>query len=54
MIIKIKSNNKYFSDILMKNPASFNGTYSFSLKNGVAFGRYVNENEYHVLFQALK
>lgn len=54
MIIKIKSDSEHFGDILMKNPDSFNGSYGFELKNGVCFGRYVNQNEYHIIFQDTK
>lgn len=50
MIIKIKSDNKYFLDILYKNPNTDEGLYLKELKNGILIGNAVTENEYHCVF----
>jgi len=51
MIIRIKTSNPNLLDILGKNPESFNGIQLRTHKNGVAIGRVISPNEYHVVFQ---
>ncbi|MBW1655346.1 hypothetical protein [Flavobacterium quisquiliarum] len=50
MIIKLKSDNKYFLDILYKNPNTDQGLYLKELKNGIVIGNVIAENEYHCVF----
>ncbi|MFD1602509.1 hypothetical protein ACFSJW_19650 [Flavobacterium artemisiae] len=50
MIIKLKSDNKYFLDILYKNPNTDKGLYLKELKDGIVIGNVINENEYHCVF----
>ncbi|MBZ4043948.1 class I SAM-dependent methyltransferase [Flavobacterium hibisci] len=50
MIIKLKSDNKYFLDILYKNPNTDQGLYLKELKNGILIGNVIAENEYHCVF----
>lgn len=50
MIIKLKSENKYFLDILYKNPNTDQGLYLKELKNGILIGNVIAENEYHCVF----
>ncbi|WP_281635624.1 hypothetical protein [Flavobacterium marginilacus] len=50
MIIKLKSENKYFLDILYKNPSTDQGLYLKELKNGILIGNVIAENEYHCVF----
>lgn len=50
MIIKLKSDNKYFLDILYKNPNTDQGLYLKELKNGIVIGNVISENEYHCVF----
>ena len=50
MIIKLKSDNKYFLDILYKNPNTDKGLYLKELKNGILIGNVIAENEYHCVF----
>jgi hypothetical protein len=50
MIIKLKSENKYFLDILYKNPNTDQGLYLKELKNGILIGNAIAENEYHCVF----
>ncbi|HEU4495499.1 MAG TPA: hypothetical protein VFR70_00450 [Flavobacterium sp.] len=50
MIIKLKSENEYFLDILYKNPDTDQGLYLKELKNGIIIGNVVSKNEYHCVF----
>ena len=50
MIIKLTSENKYFLDILYKNPNTDEGLYLKELKNGIVVGNAVSKNEYHCVF----
>lgn len=50
MIIKLKSENKYFLDILYKNPNTDQGLYLKELKNGIVIGNVVSASEYHCVF----
>ncbi|GGF11150.1 hypothetical protein [Flavobacterium limi] len=50
MIIKLKSDNKYFLDILYKNPNTDKGLYLKELKDGIVIGNVIKENEYHCVF----
>ena len=50
MIIKLKSENKYFLDILYKNPNTDQGLYLKELKNGIVIGNVVAASEYHCVF----
>ncbi|MBE8726802.1 hypothetical protein [Flavobacterium hungaricum] len=50
MIIKLKSENKFFLDILYKNPNTDQGLYLKELKNGIVIGNVINETEYHCVF----
>jgi hypothetical protein len=54
MILKIKSLNDRFLDVLCKNPNTDNGLYCKPLKNGQIIGNAVSENEYEVVFQDRK
>ncbi|MDR1594407.1 MAG: hypothetical protein LBS43_08000 [Prevotellaceae bacterium] len=51
MILRIKSLNDNFLDILCKNPDTDNGLYCKPLKNGQIIGNAVSKNEYEVVFQ---
>ena len=50
MIIKLKSENKYFLDILYKNPNTDKGLYLKELKDGIVIGNVVSASEYHCVF----
>lgn len=50
MIIQLKSDNKYFLDILYKNPNTDQGLYLKELKNGIIIGNVIDANEYHCVF----
>lgn len=50
MIIKLKSENKYFLDILYKNPNTDQGLYLKELKNGIVIGNAISSTEYHCVF----
>lgn len=50
MIIKLTSENKYFLDILYKNPNTDQGLYLKELKNGIVIGNAVTASEYHCVF----
>ncbi|OXA88708.1 methyltransferase domain-containing protein [Flavobacterium hercynium] len=50
MIIQLKSDNKYFLDILYKNPNTDQGLYLKELKDGTVIGNAVSANEYHCVF----
>ncbi|MCV9932963.1 class I SAM-dependent methyltransferase [Flavobacterium sp. LS1R47] len=50
MIIKLKSDNTYFLDILYKNPNTDQGLYLKELKNGVIIGNVISATEYHCVF----
>lgn len=54
MLIKITSDNPEFLSLMQKNPDSFNGLHLRKIKNGVAVGRIVSPNEYHMFFQDTK
>lgn len=50
MIIKLKSENKYFLDILYKNPNTDQGLYLKELKEGIIIGNVISASEYHCVF----
>lgn len=50
MIIKLKSENKYFLDILYKNPNTDQGLYLKELKDGIVVGNAISANEYDCVF----
>lgn len=50
MIIKLKSENKHFLDVLYKNPNTDQGLYLKELKNGIVVGNVISDNEYHCVF----
>lgn len=50
MIVKIKSANNYFLDILYKNPNTDQGLYLKELKDDVLIGNAVSAHEYHCVF----
>ena len=50
MVIKLKSANKYFLDILYKNPNTDQGLYLKELKDGIVIGNVISDNEYHCVF----
>jgi hypothetical protein len=54
MILKIKSLNDRFLDVLCKNPNTDNGLYCKPLKNGQIIGNAVSKHEYDVIFQDKK
>lgn len=54
MIVKIHSTNPELASLLRKNPATSNGIQFRELKNGVAIGRFLSPNEYHLVFQDTK
>lgn len=51
MILRIKTDNPNLLDVLGKNPDSFNGIQLRTHKNGVAIGRVISQQEYHVVFE---
>ena len=54
MIIKLRSQNRYFLDILHKNPNTDLGLYFKELKNGVIVGNAISDSEYDCIFQDTK
>lgn len=54
MNIQLQSQNKYFLDILFKNPNTDLGLYLKPLRNGVIVGNCKNEHQYEIVFQDTK
>lgn len=54
MIIQLQSQNKYFLDILYKNPNTDLGLYLKPLRNGVIVGNCKDSNHYEIVFQDTK
>lgn len=54
MTIKLYSNNKYFLDVLHKNPDTDFGLYAKPLKNGIVMGNAIDAHHYEIVFQDTK